>query len=392
MKNTAYMLGEKCQTLFGMRGVRWTVKYGIADTSAIMIGAFASQLISTFGEFKLAAEMSKVADAMSNLPVCSQTKARVSMLVNFYGLAWSTPLKTLLKPLLYGNEAGLKNGDLENASILAFCYVMFANTAGLPLKTILDDIKDFQEQMSIYHIEHAFKMCLPQLQFVMNMIDSGGSHSSFLSGEAMQFDSLMEHLIAANHVYMQDQVRCLQLFLAFYLDDLELAWKMACESKKTDLTCRGQVTVWRRVFFVGLIAFAYARKAAASRSKKILGLSLALWKKVGNANMARIEDWVKKGNVNCIHLYRMLEAESISVTSKRKDSSLTAYEISIVASTRSGYTHDRALAYELAAEYLLSIGETCNLSRYQNQALLAYEQWGASAKLRLLEDKWSIKA
>jgi hypothetical protein len=385
------MLGVKAQPIFCFRGVRWTVKYGIAEASACCFAAYSGNL-TTFGEFKLAAEVAKVADAMSLHPVCSQTRARAMMQINLYGLAWTTPLKTLLKPLLQGNEIGLKTGDLENAFYCAYAYIMFSNAAGLPLKVLIQDIQDFQEQMAIYHLEHVFKMCLPRLQFVMNMVGHGGSQSSVLCGDAMQYDSLMDHLIAANHVYMQDQVRCLQLFLAYYLDDLELAWKMACDSKNTSYTCRGQVTVWRRVFFVGLTAFANAHKAALSKSRKAGGFSLAFWKKEGHKSMARIKDWVKRGNVNCIHLYRILEAESISVSSNNKDNIMAAYEASIVASTKSGYTHDRALAYELAAEYLISIGEARNLSEYEERSLMAYSEWGAEAKLRSLQAKWQMNS
>ncbi|KAG7344007.1 PAS domain containing protein [Nitzschia inconspicua] len=385
--NAAYMLGEKCQPLFSFRGVRWTIKYGIADSSACCFASFAGQL-ACFGEFKFAAEMAKVAEAMSALPVCNQMRARALMQCYFYGLAWSTPLKTLLKPLLRGNEIGLKKGDLENAFYCAYAYIMVANFAGHSLRALTQDIKDFQEQMAIYHLEHVFKMCMPQLQFVLNMKGHFGSHSSILSGEAMEYDSLMDHLVATNHVYMQDQVRCNQLYLAFYFGNLELAWKMSCDSKNTHLTCRGQATVWRRVFFVGLTAFAYARKAAAAKLKKAGGAGLATWIKEGNVNMSRIKAWVEKGNVNCIHLYRILQAESISVSRKKRERVATAYEGSIVASSRSGYIHDRALAYELAADYLISIKERRNLSEYQEMALLAYAKWGAAAKVRSLEEKW----
>jgi hypothetical protein len=386
-KNAAYLLGEKNQPLFSFRAVRWTVKYGIAPSSACCWAGFAANL-NCFGEFKLAAKMAEVAEAMSNLPMCNHTRARTLMNVYFYGFSWSRPLKTLLKPLLLGNETGLKEGDLENAFYCAYTYIMLANAAGSSLKALQRDIKAFQKQMSIYHQDHVFNMCLPQLQFVLSMI-GGGECSSSLTGEAMDYDSLIAHLVSANHVYMQDQVRCLQLFLAYYFDDYELAWKAACDSKTTEVTGRGQVTVWLRVHFVGLTAFAFARKAVTRSEKNAGGRSFAYWKKEGTKSIAKMKDWARKGNVNCVHLYRILEAEKISVSSKRKGDIMTAYEASIVASSRSGYVHDRALAYELAAEYLISVGETRNLSDYKERALLAYDQWGADAKVRYLKKKWS---
>ena len=216
----------------------------------------------------------------------------------------------------------------------------------------------------------------------------------------MEFGSLMAHLIDTGHIYLQDFCRCMQLQLAYYFGDLQLARSMYVDSQNTEKTCLGQPIVYRRAFFAGLTAYALAREAALIGGKAKIragGATLKELKREGNGFLSKLRGWVKGGNVNCVHLYSLLEAESFSLerdNSKNRHSTEAAYDASIVTSSRSGFVHDQALTYELAADYLIRVGDTTGdnkLGHYQQQALTAYQEYGAAAKVLHLRQKWSLE-
>jgi hypothetical protein len=257
------MTNSKYMAIFIFKLVRQTIKFGVCEASAPAFGTYSVILIS-LGEFKRAAEIAHVADSLSKRPECRATRSRVMMQVHGYTMAWTSPAKTCMKHLLRSLEIGLKKGDLENAFFSAYMYILIANcVAGRPLGLVKSDIEDLGQQMLVYNQTAIYNMARPHLQFVLNMIGENpdSSSSAFLSGEVMEFDSLMEHLASTKHKYLQDQARVLQLTLAVYFDDLSLAWRMVKESRNCYRTNLSQVTIWRREFFAGLTAYALARNS-----------------------------------------------------------------------------------------------------------------------------------
>jgi histidine kinase len=384
--NVSFILGDPLMPFFVFKQVRWTVKFGIAPPSASVFSSYAALIAASLGELKRAGGYSKVSIGLSKRPMCRAFTARILMTVYVYGIHWSTPMQTCVKPLLHGFEVGLKKGDLENSFYCCYSYALNGNVAGYKLHIIEEDINDFQRSMSIYHQEQTYKMCLSQLYFVRSMIN----------GEDMKFDELMKEYTESNHVPMLDITRHMQLQHAVYFNNYDIAWKMVNVSRTLPTTCIGQPAVWRHVFFVGVTAFELARKASRSDDKVAGGVSFAALKKEGKACVSKLKDWVQRGHVNCVHLYRILDAESMSIhpnpSGKTKAVTLSLYEGAIVASTRSGFVHDRALCYELAANYLIDIAYTDDerlLKDYQEYAIAGYELWGALAKVKSLEERWS---
>ena len=375
-----------------LKQVRWSVKHGICDESASAFSQYGVVLVA-MGEYHTSAEISRIAETLSRRPEGATKRSRALMQVYGYNLPWTSPAKTCLRSLIVGHEIGMKQGDLVNAFYCAYLYIMLAGLSGRPLHLVTEDIEDFSRQMKIYNQEHIRKMCLPHLQFVMNMMYAGDSieSNSTLSGEIMEFGVLMDHLEETKHVYLQEQVRSLQLYLAYYFDDLSNAWEMAKASANFDVTCLGQACIWRRYFFVGMTAYGLAIKASKGRNRvKVKGHYFSFWMKVGKQSFSKLKQMARRGNVNCIHLYYILEAEKLALQGASPERVLAAFDLAIVTSSRSGYVHDRALSYERAADFLIRLGDKeRNLKYYQEQALLSYGDWGAKAKVRQLVSKWN---
>jgi hypothetical protein len=373
--------------------VRWSIKYGLCPPSAVAFTVYGLLLAGSMGELRQARVMGEVADELSQRPSWRETRSRTLMQTYNYIFPWTSHVRTCLKPLLTGYEVGMKEGDLENAFFSAYLYMKLAVCSGRPLSLVLSDTLDFTAQMKIYSQETIYQMSLPLWQFVLKMMDeSSPTGRPILSGENMVFDEMMKHLLETNHAYLQDVTRFNQLLLAFYFADYELAWEMVEATKDFEKTNIAHVTVWIRVFFVGMTAFTFAK----STQKRV-------WEKRGKQSIARLRKWLDGGNVNCAHLLDLLLAEEEALRSGKqtkdmqtKDTALPLFQKAISSASSAGCIHDAALAAERTAEHLsfgLSSSDADSAARdaiceYVQLAIASYTEWGASAKVHQLQQKW----
>lgn len=241
--NDCYILNSEYFSYLISTMVRWSVKYGVCPHSAPAFTTY-GLILASLDHLKEANEFARVGLALSKRPGFNDTRSRVLMHSQGYTGHWTRPLNSGMKPLLEGHEVGLRTGNLENAFFNAYFYLLFIIILGRPLAQVDKACRDFARQMKRYHMQHIYIMSMPQWQFVLNMMGELND-PMVLSGEAMDLDVVMKHLEETNFLYTIDVVRTLQLYLAFYFGDYELAWKMGKASKNTDKSNVAQPTVWR---------------------------------------------------------------------------------------------------------------------------------------------------
>lgn len=375
--------------------LRWSVKYGVCAQSAVAFAVYGSLSAGSFGDLKKAHLMGTVADKLSQRPEFYNVRARISMTINGYCFHWTCSVRTLLKPLLDGYEVGMTLGDLENTFFCAYIYMKMSICAGRPLNLVQSDMLDFTAQMKVYAQETIYQMSLPHWQFVACMTDTSAPHPSVLSGEIMDYDKMIKHTAETKQVYVLDNIRYNQMQLAFYLGDYKLAWKMVEQSKDFGKTNNSHVTIWKRAFFIGMIAFCLGRRSP-NRTER------GMWKRKAKNEMSRLKKWATDGNVNCVHLLLLLDAEEKAFDEQNYqqsgDMALPLFQKAITMATRSGFIHDAALAAERTAEYLRGLAAfdiECDNSRdarvcdYIQLAINSYTEWGGMAKVDQLKKNWS---
>ena len=101
----------------------------------------------------------------------------------------------------------------------------------------------------------------------------------------------------------------------------------------------------------------------------------------------RIEKWAQASPMNYQHQYLLLCAE-IARLAKRESEALKLYEKAILVCKQNGYLAEEALANELAAKFYLSLGIKKTAFSYLQEAYQGYMKWGATAKLKLMQDSY----
>ena len=102
-------------------------------------------------------------------------------------------------------------------------------------------------------------------------------------------------------------------------------------------------------------------------------------------NQQQMKIWADNCPENFLHKYLLIEAEFYRV-SHNQLSALELYDRAIALAKENGYTHEEALANELAAKFYLQWGKEQIAQVYITNAYYAYARWGAKAKVNNLEE------
>ena len=259
---------------------------------------------------------------------------------------------------------------------------------GLHLEPLKKDMRRFVETLEDFGQAEQLKLYKPTVQLVAGLmgLEDDGDISSDTSArlEDQNMGSIMGQSIALPEERSKMEKQFFyrqQMILAYYLGDITLASEMS--SKLSSPYTEGPVS-WLppRLYFQGLVAFAMFRSTKKHR-----------YYKQGQSCLRRLRKFTKEGNVNCHHMFLILEAEFLSLRrykkKKRFETVRKAYNGAIVAAGRLGFLNDQALANELAGSYCLKVVDGAPfVSLYFTRAYDLYRRWGASAKAKQLKQRY----
>ena len=170
-----------------------------------------------------------------------------------------------------------------------------------------------------------------------------------------------------------DALMFYKLDLLVLFGDFESAAKVAIEIGNKKLHVGNPVFIRER-FLRSIALYAMARE---TRKRK--------YKRYANKLRQTIVAWMKKGNPNVKHYLSLLNAEHAALE-KKLEVAKTYYREAIVLAARSGHLHDAGLSSERYADLLCQESQIEGDSNYQlKQAIKFYDDWGAKAKVQLLE-------
>ena len=104
-----------------------------------------------------------------------------------------------------------------------------------------------------------------------------------------------------------------------------------------------------------------------------------VWISRANAARSKIFKWVKSGNVNCLHMVSLIEAETAVMEGKIDDAATFFNQITI-DSKNVLFLNDKALLFERSGLFFKGIGNDIMAKESFSKAHQLYSDWGAKAK------------
>jgi predicted ATPase len=349
-----------------LKALRWSLKYGLSKETPKSIGFYAL-LQMAMGNPKLALSSAKLALSLAEKQNLINTE--FSPISSVYGFVfpWTAPLHVCRNNLLSGYNSGLQNGDLHHAFINVTLYCFFCFTEGKPLVDVEANMREFGRQMKECNQSLQLQFLSLTWQTTLNLMGRCDD-PVVLSGEVMSQEEMLKAADDDMNPPLRAQVHCHRLQLAVYYRDFELAGKLLGPVSVIGAVNPGNPIVWRTALFEGVAAFELTRR----KQKK--------WKSTALRALAKVTKWVDEGNVNCVHILLLLQAEKAAMD-KKYDDARTLFNKAIATAARHGYRNDRALASERCADMHVHIGDADWASDYSQKAYKAYEEMEAFGKL-----------
>ena len=141
----------------------------------------------------------------------------------------------------------------------------------------------------------------------------------------------------------------------------------------------GMLVVAQHNFYYSLALLAQYRHWQEREQKHALRKVASLQK--------QMHHWAEHAPCNFQHKYDLVEAERARVKGQHIKA-LELYEQAIQGAKEQGYTHEEALASELAGEFHLARGHESMGRFYIIESYYGYIRWGAKAKVKDLESRY----
>ena len=319
------------------------------------------------GEFKEANEYGELGlKLMERFPQTVGSIHAMVMVAAAAGIfAFTKPLNKCLDIFLEGHHLGLRTGNTEKAggAILAYAYTYL--TCGLPLAPLQADLKQYKKEVVQFNLPETILAVFNIFeQFILNLQDPG-SDPTLLKGEAMDQDEMLASFHGNAHRMTKRDIDSFRIMLALIYGKWTVAEKLLNDLEPFLDNDQYHIRAAMRRCTVALVAFKLSRTNGKRKLRQM----------ARNITKEFRED-LKKGNINAMPLYTMLEAE--------ESPSKEGYDKAIRFTAKMGLVHFEAYMCEQAGHFFLEQKDEEWAEFYLAQAVTLNDEWGAEGKAQQL--------
>jgi len=371
----------KLAHLMACEQVNLSIKYGNTPASVVGYNMYGIFLCQDVGDIEAGFRFGELSVRLLKQYNVKEFQARVLMYVNFCIRYWKRPLKETLQPFREAYQVALEVGDLEFASYNTVDYSMYSLFSGKELPILEQEMAMTSSALKQIKQEYPFYVHAIYQQTVLNLMGRNNSVDfppCRLIGDVYNEEIMLPRYQEANDDYSIFCLSSNKLFLCYLFQEYQSAFEHATVAEPLVQFTEGAYLMPLFVFHDSLARLAVYPDAEPSAKESLL-------KKV-TANQEQMQDWAKHAPMNFQHKYDLVEAERSRVLGKFGDAR-EFYDKAIALAHENEYLNEEALAHELAGLFYLAKGQTKFAQVCLRDAHYAYQQWGATAKVKDLEAK-----
>jgi hypothetical protein len=275
-------------------------------------------------------------------------------------------------------------------------------TSTMPLTSFISKSRSDSALMREYGQEGVRNFELILTQFALNMVGPV-KRPTAMTGESISEEYFRSTFVSAEHRMLIGWLNTCCLTLAYYFGDYERADDYSRMTHDYAIAAAGHPSVYRHAMFSSLTAFAMARRSGDRLRRMGQWRRALLFAK-------QVQTWADAGNVNCVHVTQLLEAERLSFSKRSEIEAKRMYNAAITTALKNGYLNDKALAHERAFLFYLKLAAAgrkppssspndgmCSsdvgddwfwAQHHYTDAVEAYCDWNAFQKARHLVDTY----
>jgi len=353
--------------------VNLSLKYGPTDASAHGYAYFGFILGPAFNRYAEGYRFGQLGVDLVEKHGFVAFKAKVYMTMAWVAI-WTQPITTALKFIRAAFSAAVEIGDLTYA-----CYACDHTITDLIARgDHLDEVWLESEQC----LEFVRKAKSPdyvdrlktQRQFIQNL---RGCTYTFSTFNDAHFDEAVFEAQLANDQAIACWYWILKLQARFVSGDYEAAMAAAEKAKRLLWAATGCIQLPDYHYYTALTIGALFDTTAPDRKKP--------WREALAEHLDQLRGWAENCSATFLDKHILVSAEVARIEGRTVDA-MGLYEQAIRSAHANGFVHNEALANELAGRFYAARGFTKIAHAYFQDARYCYLRWGATAKVRQLDE------
>ncbi|MEK8020825.1 MAG: GAF domain-containing protein, partial [Candidatus Parabeggiatoa sp.] len=354
-------------------GIKLSIEYGNAPDSPVSYVNYGLVLCDpNIADYTLGYQCGKLAHSLLQQQGHKQLAPIVLNNHSSHIAIWKEHLRDTLPSLKEAYQIGLEVGDLEFSTYGIMNYLRLVYAAGEKLSYVREEFERYS--IAFRYVGYFGSMTFNMYQTVLNLMGEGDDPCE-LKGEVYNEEEELPSMLERKNnvesfVYYFNKVSLNYLFERF-----EEAQRYIKAAEKYAYLITGHHPLMQFCFFSPLVELALTQTFSEEVFQKV-----EAWQKY-------LKKWAEHAPMNYQHKYDLVEAEKARVLGKIIEAE-TLYEQAIKGATDNEYIQEEALAYELAAKFYLGRGMEKIAQTYMKEAHYHYQQWGALAKVKDLEERY----
>lgn len=379
INSAAYLSAPNLLPLLTFKGVSLSVKYGNTLFSPVMYALHGLILCGTLGDIESGYRFGNLALKVVERLKTRNVEARTLVLVNYFIRHWREQVRQALEPLVNGYSIGLETLDLEFAGYSAFSYCQYSYFIGKELALLERELAKYSEIFQKLQQEQSLHFINITWQTVLNLI--GKAENPYcLIGDVYDESKTLQLYLEANDATSIFYLYIYKLMLCYLFEQEQEALDNAAIAERYIDGGIAAPAVPVLYFYDSLARLRVYSSFPKSRQKR-------LYQKV-QSNQKKMKKWAHYAPMNYLHKFYLVEAERYRILGKEQKA-IKYYDRAIALAKENQYLQEEALAYELAAKFYLWQGKELIAKTYLQEAHYRYLRWGAIAKVKDLETRYS---
>jgi PAS domain S-box-containing protein len=375
----SYTVSSELMMLIACKMVNLSINYGNATWSPQSYAAYGFVLCGAVQDIELGYKFGQLALSLVERLDTKKGKAKALQIFSENVMHWKVHLRKVIPVLVDAYQSGVETGDFEFAGYALYgtCYRSFF---------VGEELSQLDQKAAIYSkVSGQIRRGNPSTwiaivwQTILNLLGRS-ENPSRLVGRVCNEEEALPHAFAVN-----DRIAIQMLYLHKVI--LYYLFGEHHQAIQTAILARKHFEEVTAIKFSPIFCF-YHSLALLSLSLDASSSEKVAWLSCVSSNQEKVKKWAEHAPMNYLHKFYLVEAEKARILEQFFDAE-EFYERAIAGAAENEYIQEEALAYELAAKHYLARGREKIAQTYMKEAHYCYDHWGATAKVKDLEKRYS---
>jgi predicted ATPase/signal transduction histidine kinase/CheY-like chemotaxis protein len=361
--------------ILSFKMVSLSLQFGNIPSSAMGYINCGFVLSACFGDVEIGYRFGKLAMALLSTHNAREFQGKISFLFAAWIQHRQEPIRNTIPMLKYAYKASIESGDLLAIGYGISCYFdanLFAGISLMSWETEVIRYTNDLEQIKQYSAQAYLEM---KWQVAMNLMISSSQPDRLIGTAYNETVMIPKHhqdgeYIAVAFVYIY------KLMLAYLFGNYAAALENINQGQLYLQAVAGMIPVPVFHFYAALTHLAlWGAQSELERAETLVQVQI---------HQETIDLWAQNAPMNYRHKWDLIEAEKQRLLGNRA-AAIEHYDRAISGAQEHQFTHEEALANELAAKFYLDWGKEKIARSYLTEAYYCYGRWGAVAKVEQLQ-------